>query len=75
MHAVEQLIDRGQHLIDMSLLNQVGRRAILQQALTRKQPQPRIVRLVEIGTGCLDAERTLLLLAWLCARRQGRELV
>jgi len=26
-------------------------------------------------TGCLDAERTLLLMAWLCARRQGRELV
>lgn len=24
--------------------------------------------------GCLDAERTLLLLAWLCARAQGREL-
>ena len=24
--------------------------------------------------GCLDAERTLLLLAWLCARTQGREL-
>lgn len=26
-------------------------------------------------TGGLDAERTLLLLAWLAARRQGRELV
>jgi len=25
-------------------------------------------------TGCLDAERTLLLLAWLCARHQGRDL-
>ena len=49
MHAVEQLIDSGQHLIDLSLLNQVGRRAILQQALTREQPQSRIVRLVEIG--------------------------
>ncbi len=23
--------------------------------------------------GCLDAERTLLLLAWLCARNEGRE--
>jgi hypothetical protein len=26
-------------------------------------------------TGALDAERTLLLLAWLAAKRQGRELV
>jgi len=26
-------------------------------------------------TGALDAERTLLLLAWLATKRQGRELV
>lgn len=30
---------------------------------------------LKVQAGCLDAERTLLLVAWLCARRQGRELV
>ena len=38
-------------------------------------PKQRLHVCLKAGTGCLDAERTLLLTAWLCARRQGRELV
>lgn len=38
-------------------------------------PKQRLHVCLKARTGCLDAERTLLLLAWLCARRQGRELV
>ena len=34
----------------------------------------RICVCLKTKRGCLDAERTLLLLAWLCARAQGREL-
>lgn len=29
MHAVEQLVDGGEHLINVALLNEVGRRAVL----------------------------------------------
>jgi hypothetical protein len=35
----------------------------------------RIQVCLKARTGALDAERTLLLLAWLAAQRQGRELV
>lgn len=38
-------------------------------------PKQRLQVCLKARTGCLDAERTLLLTAWLCARRQGRELV
>lgn len=38
-------------------------------------PKQRLQVCLKARTGCLDAERTLLLMAWLCARRQGRELV
>lgn len=38
-------------------------------------PKQRLHVCLKARTGCLDAERTLLLTAWLCARRQGRELV
>lgn len=38
-------------------------------------PRQRLHVCLKAQAGCLDAERTLLLLAWLCARRQGRELV
>lgn len=38
-------------------------------------PRQRLQVCLKARTGCLDAERTLLLLAWLAARQQGRELV
>lgn len=38
-------------------------------------PRQRLHVCLKAQAGCLDAERTLLLLAWLCACRQGRELV
>ena len=38
-------------------------------------PKQRLQVCLKARKGCLDAERTLLLTAWLCARRQGRELV
>lgn len=34
----------------------------------------RIYLCLKTGEACLDAERTLLLLAWLCARTQGRDI-
>jgi len=37
-------------------------------------PKQRLHVCVKARTGCLDAERTLLLLAWLAARRQGKAL-
>jgi len=37
-------------------------------------PRQRLHFCLKAERGCLDAERTLLLLAWLCARTQGREL-
>ncbi len=38
-------------------------------------PRQRLYVCLSAGQGCLDAERTLLLLAWLCARQQGREVI
>jgi hypothetical protein len=38
-------------------------------------PKQRLNVCLKARTGALDAERTLLLLAWLAARRSGRELV
>ncbi len=38
-------------------------------------PKQRLNVCLKARSGCLDAERTLLLLAWLAARRQGRTLV
>jgi len=38
-------------------------------------PKQRLHVCLKARSGALDAERTLLLLAWLAARRQGRELV
>ena len=37
-------------------------------------PRQRLHFCFKAERGCLDAERTLLLLAWLCARHQGREI-
>lgn len=37
-------------------------------------PKQRLHVCLKSRKGCLDAERTLLLLAWLAARRQGRPL-
>lgn len=37
-------------------------------------PKQRLHVCLKARTGCLDAERTLLLLAWLATRRQGGEL-
>ena len=37
-------------------------------------PRQRLQDCLKAKTACLDAERTLLLLCWLAARRQGREL-
>lgn len=38
-------------------------------------PRQRLHFCLKAERGCLDAERTLLLLAWLCARKQGREII
>lgn len=38
-------------------------------------PRQRLQVCLKARTGCFDAERTLLLLAWLAARQQGKELV
>lgn len=38
-------------------------------------PRQRLQDCLRAGTACLDAERTLLLLCWVHARQQGRELV
>lgn len=35
----------------------------------------RLQTCLKAGCGCFDAERTLLLLAWLRARRRGREII
>ena len=49
MNAVEKLVQCSEHFIYMTLLNQVSGRPLLQQALARKQPKPRIVRFIDIG--------------------------
>ena len=38
-------------------------------------PRQRLHVCLKAERGCLDAERTLLLLAWLYARQQGREII
>ncbi len=38
-------------------------------------PRQRIQDCLKAGTACLDAERTLLLLCWLVARQNGRDLL
>lgn len=38
-------------------------------------PRQRLQVCLKAGRGCFDAERTLLLLAWLCTRGQSRELI
>lgn len=48
MHAVQKLVDRGKYFINAALLHQVRRSLVVQQALTREQPQPCIVRLIDI---------------------------
>jgi len=37
-------------------------------------PRQRLHFCLKAQRGCFDAERTLLLLAWLCARKQGRDI-
>lgn len=37
-------------------------------------PRQRVNFCLNAEQGCLDAERTLLLLAWLCARSKGRDI-
>ncbi len=55
------------------LLRQRGRKVHLARILGISRQRLHVC--LKAQAGCLDAERTLLLLAWLCARRQGRELV
>lgn len=38
-------------------------------------PRQRIQDFLKAGTACPDAERTLLLLCWVAARQQGRDLI
>lgn len=54
------------------LLRQRGSKVHLARILG--VPRQRLQVCLKARSGCLDAERTLLLLAWLVARRQGREL-
>ena len=49
MDAVEELVDRGEDFVNAALLDQFGRYLIVQQSLPREKPQPRIVRLVNVG--------------------------
>ena len=78
---------RGQTLlpgVDTPLWNELVRQAT--PLLRKRGSKVHLARILGISrqrlhvclkaqAGCLDDERTLLLLAWLCARRQGRELV
>ena len=49
VNAVAQLIDHGHHLLRASVLNQGGWRHVLQQPLGRIEPQPRLLRFINIG--------------------------
>lgn len=49
MYAVKQLVDRGKNLIDTTLLDQLCRYLILHEALAGEEPQPCVVRLVDVG--------------------------
>lgn len=54
-------------------LKQRGSKAQLGRLLLL--PRQRLQVCLKAGRGCFDAERTLLLLAWLRARQQGREII
>ncbi len=54
-------------------LRQRGSKAQLARLLGL--PRQRLQVCLKAERGCLDAERTLLLLAWLCARREEREII
>ncbi len=53
-------------------LNQRGSKAQLARILG--VPRQRLHDCLKAGSACLDAERALLLLCWIAARQQGREL-
>jgi hypothetical protein len=55
------------------LLRKRGSKAQLARLL--KVPRQRIQECLKAKTACLDAERALLLMCWIAARQQGRELV
>jgi len=56
----------------LPLLKKRGSKAQLARLLAL--PRQRLQDCLKAKTACLDAERTLLLLAWLAARRHGRDL-
>jgi hypothetical protein len=49
MHAIEKLVHRCQDFVDAALLNQFGRHLVVQETPAGKEPQPRVVRLVDVG--------------------------
>ena len=55
------------------LLRKRGSKAQLARLL--KLPRQRMQDCLKAQSACLDAERTLLLMCWVAARQQGRELV
>ncbi len=55
------------------LLRKRGSKAQLARLL--KLPRQRMQDCLKAKSACLDAERTLLLMCWVAARQQGRELV
>jgi hypothetical protein len=57
----------------LPLLRKRGSKAKLARILGL--PRQRLQDCLKARTACLDAERTLLLLYWISARHQGRELI
>jgi len=57
----------------LPLLRKRGSKAQLARLL--KLPRQRLQDCLKVKTAHLDAERTLLLMCWIAARQQGRELV
>lgn len=55
------------------LLKQRGSKAQLARTLLLSRHRLQVC--LKAQRGCFDAERTLLLLAWLSARRQGKEII
>lgn len=48
MRAIEQLIDRSQYFVNLTLLDQFRGYSIIQQALSREEPESSFVRLVDV---------------------------
>ena len=49
MRAIQKPIDRSEHFVDATLLQEIGRSSPLQHALARKQPESRIVWRIDVG--------------------------